>query len=178
MKEVEEYHKWYNLCLLINYISMVIILVIGIYSVSMALTQYITTGIITIGQWLVEVEWPFPYFAKPITYLSVAIVTFWFSYLELKKDYYLKLTPFKKRICFFLALLFAFVSFYETLYNFMIWNALITADAIRGFIVIDNQNIPYPDPRVPWNLPFATKLFSSLFAISLYSLYFFHKNEK
>ncbi|MEM4310962.1 MAG: hypothetical protein QXX95_01040 [Nitrososphaerales archaeon] len=170
--------NWDVLNRIINYISLIVILIIVVYSLSMLITQYLSSGAITVGQWLVELEWPLPYFAKPISYLSVALVVFWFSYLELKKDYYLQLDPIKRRICFLLALIFAFVSLYETFYNFMVWNALITSDAIRGFIIIDAQNLPYPNPKIPWNLPFATKLFSSIAAMSLYSLYFFHKHEK
>ena len=70
-----------------------------------------------------------------------------------------------------IALAIAVVTFYEVIYNFVVWDALMTADAISGIIRIDVLNIPYPNPTTPWSLVFATKMFLSAFVISSHAFY-------
>ncbi|MGI0013641.1 MAG: hypothetical protein ACREBU_09400, partial [Nitrososphaera sp.] len=72
----------------------------------------------------------------------------------------------------------AAVSLYEFAYNFMVWNSLITADAIRGVIDIDDKNVAYPNPKTPWNLVFATKMSLAAFLISGHGFYTMSKPEK
>lgn len=158
-------------------ISFVVMTVIGAYGIVSAIKEYLTVGVVTIGTWFVEIEWPFQHFAKPITYLSVSMVVFTFSVLELRKHKLAELQRFSRSFYALIALVVAFVSFYEMLYNFVVWNALITADAVRGIIAIDNQNIAYPDPKIPWNLPFATKIFCSSFFVGLIIFYYLWKTD-
>ncbi|HEX2557923.1 MAG TPA: hypothetical protein VHK86_06340, partial [Nitrososphaera sp.] len=63
-------------------------------------------------------------------------------------------------------------------YNFIIWNSLITADAINGVINFDDKNVPYPNPKTPWNLVFATKMSLAAFLISAHGFYTMSKPEK
>ena len=66
---------------------------------------------------------------------------------------------------------------YEVLYNFTVWGALMSAEAISGYINPDFLNIAYPNPNTPWNLVFATKIFLAIFTSSLYSFYFLATNQ-
>jgi len=69
------------------------------------------------------------------------------------------------------ALGIAVITFYEFIYNFVIWNALMTADAISGIINPDMLKIEYPSTTTPWNLVFATKMFLAAFVISAHAFY-------
>ena len=155
-------------------ISAIVVLTTTAYGLAEATRQYLTGGLITVGEALVTVEFPFPFFAKPITYLSVGSVVLWYALIQLNQERIQQMAHSRRSFLSLLAVVFAFASFYEMVYNFVIWNALITADAISGQIRIDLLNIKYPIPSIPWNLVFATKMFSALFAISLYSLIFLH----
>ena len=158
-------------------VSGVIILLTLAASFVEAVRQYATAGVVTIGEWLVSFDFPVPYFAKPMSYLSIAIVVFWFSLTTMHRERIARISKFWRSILTVFALAVAFGSFYEVMYNFTVWGALITADAMRGLLRIDLLNIAYPNPKIPWNLVFATKLFSSLSAISLYSFYVLLKSE-
>ena len=68
------------------------------------------------------------------------------------------------------------VSLYEFVYNFMVWSSLITVDAMQGVMKLDTINVPYPNPKVPWNLVFATKM--SLASILNFSAWFLHNGQK
>jgi hypothetical protein len=72
----------------------------------------------------------------------------------------------------------AIVALYEFVYNFIIWNSLITADVMRGQLNIDGINIEYPNPKTPWNLVFATKMSLAAFLISAHGFYTMSKPEK
>jgi len=72
----------------------------------------------------------------------------------------------------------AIVALYEFVYNFIIWNSLITADAIKGVMNFDDKNVPYPNPKTPWNLVFATKMSLAAFLISAHGFYTMSKPEK
>jgi len=154
-------------------ISAGVIIIVSIFGIVMGLIEYIETGKVTIGLALTNIEIPFPYFAKPITYLSVAVVSFIYATLQLYRRTIESFSDTTKSALLLLSLSLSFLATYEVLYNFSIWNALITADVIAGSVRIDDLEIAYPNPQTPWNLVFATKIFSSVAAASLYALYFF-----
>jgi hypothetical protein len=72
--------------------------------------------------------------------------------------------------------LVAFASFYEIFYNFMVWLALE---------VLTTNCLPFPcnpdkvasifDLKSPLNLVFATKIVTTAFGLSMYSLWFLHR---
>jgi hypothetical protein len=67
---------------------------------------------------------------------------------------------------------FSSICLYETIYNFLVLNAQITAGIVGGKVPdIDSLTIAYPDPNRPWNLIFATKMFLAGFIISSHALY-------
>ena len=150
--------------------SLAVILVVFAYGV---IESLLTTGTeLVIGQSLVNVEWPLPWFAEPVSYFSIACVVFFYSGLRLWEERISKWPP---TLLYFLQLLgfvVAFASAYEVLYNFMIWGAFYSIDILRG--VIDPRLIQTGLP-IPWNLNFATKAFSALFVISGYSVYFIRR---
>nr|AIF16459.1 hypothetical protein [uncultured marine thaumarchaeote KM3_74_C10] len=150
-------------------ISAVVILTTTAYGLIEATRQYLAGDLITIGETLVTVGFPFPFFAKPVTYLSISSVVGWFALIQLNQKRIHQMAKLRRSVLSILAAALVFASFYEMAYNFIVWNALITADAISGQIRIDLLNINYPIPSIPWNLVFATKMFAALFAISLYS---------
>jgi hypothetical protein len=67
----------------------------------------------------------------------------------------------------------AFASAYEVMYNFMLWGSYFSIQLIYNNAA-DPNILASPGPT-PWNLVFATKMFSSLFVISAYSVYFLRK---
>ncbi len=158
---------------LVWFLSASVIILISIFGIIIGVSEFMESGTVTIGLALTEIEFPFPYFAKPITYLGVAVVAFIYSTLQI---YRRKIESFSGTTRNFLVLSsfsLSFLFIYEVFYNFSVWNALITADAISGIVRIDELEIAYPNPGIPWNLVFATKLFSAVSAVSLYALYFF-----
>jgi hypothetical protein len=157
--------------LTLAWISGSIILITTIYGFGEALREYFTTGVVTVGQTLVEVDFPFPYFAKPISYLSVSIVVFFYSIIKSYEQRITQISEFRKSILSVFALVVAFASAYEVFYNFAVWNALLTVEVFAGRINPDILNVNYPDPKAPWNLVFATKLFFSTAVASLISFY-------
>jgi hypothetical protein len=72
----------------------------------------------------------------------------------------------------------AVVALYEFIYNFIIWSSLITADAIKGIVRLDDINLPYPNPKTPWNLVFATKMSLAAFLISAHGFYTMSKPKE
>lgn len=170
-------HRVSDLYTALALVSGSIIILTAVYGVGEALREYLTTGIVTVGQTLVEVDFPLPYFAKPITYLSVAIVVFFFAIVKSNEERIAETSTFRRAILSLLSLIVAFQSFYEVFYNFSVWNALLTAEAFAGRINPDVLRVNYPDPKAPWNLVFATHIFFSTAVASLFSFYYLQKTR-
>ena len=153
------------------------ILIITLYGLILSVLGYTTEGVITIGEALVSIEWPLDFFAKPVTYLSFGIICFIYNLLHYYKNQITKLSIFSRNIILFICFIFIFGAGYEVLYNFTVWGALMSAEAISGYINPDFLNIAYPNPNTPWNLVFATKIFLAIFTSSIYSFYFFTTNQ-
>ncbi|MEM3387295.1 MAG: hypothetical protein QXN08_06460 [Nitrososphaerales archaeon] len=120
----------------------------------------------------------FPIYAKPVTWLYVGMVLCWFSVLELNKSRLLKYSMFRLSIFRLIAFVVFCVSAYEVLYNFSIWSALMAYQATTGNIIPDVLLNKSPNPETPWNLVFATKLFTALSAISAYTLWYLYRIEQ
>ena len=134
-----------------------------------------------VGIQFVQSEWPdpsiFPYFyAKPITWFAYFSFVYWAAGLESNKEHFLKLSPRARNLLFLGTGLVAFGSLYEIFYNFMVWLALE---------VLTTNCLPYPcnpdkvasifDLKSPLNLVFATKIVTTAFGLSMYSLWFLHR---
>jgi len=163
---------------LISLISLVIIISTSIYGVLGTLIQ----GGNVVGEVLVTLEVPpievFPlFYSKPITWLSAAILALFFASLELEKDRVMQWQKFHRDIIKFFAFFVCAMATYEVLFNFTLWGGLIASDSILGELNVDLIKNTFPNPETPWNIVFATKLFTVLTIISAYSFYYLQRIE-
>jgi hypothetical protein len=134
-----------------------------------------------VGIQFVQSEWPdpsiFPYFyAKPITWFAYLSFVYWAAGLESNKGHFLKLSLRLRNMLFLGTALVAFASFYEIFYNFMVWLALeVLTTNCRPFPCNPDQVASIFDLRSPLNLVFATKIVTTAFGLSMYSLWFLHR---
>jgi hypothetical protein len=172
-------HKNRALYKMIAWISLLIIVV----TVSYGLIASIIQGVEVVGQTFVEIEFPpihiFPFFyAKPISWLFLAIVLQVFSVLELYKEKLARISQFKINILKVVLFIIISLSLYEVLFNFTLWGGLMSADALLGKLNPDVIINPFPNPEIPWNIVFATKLYLSGLITSGYFFYFISKIER
>jgi hypothetical protein len=128
-----------------------------------------------VGQVLVDVYFPFPpYFAQPVTYFSVACVALFYSGLRLWEERIAKWPNWLLMLFQAFGFIVAFSAAYEVMYNFMVWGALyvIACEQTAGVCNVDLLSSLYPSQ---WSLVFATRMFSALFVISGYSVYYLRK---
>jgi hypothetical protein len=151
---------------------------ITLYAIYVSLGEYLQTGRVVIGEVLVETEFPVKGLAKLTTYLMISSVVGWYCVVRLGGEKVKGIPRWLKSILQLMVLVFAVVALYEFVYNFIIWNSLITADVIRGVMRFDDLSVEYPDPEAPWNLVFATKMTLAAFLISAHCFYTISKPEK
>jgi hypothetical protein len=161
--------------LVVFYICAVIMAVITFYSIYVSLTEYLATGKVIIGEVLVNTEFPFKGLAKLVTYLMIVSVVGWYCVTRLGGDKVKNIPKSIKSILQLVVLVLLIISIYEFFYNFIIWNALITADLLQGQLKLDNLYMPYPNPNTPWNLVFATKMSLAALIISSHGFYVISK---
>ena len=128
-------------------------------------------GVADFGPTLVDASFPTPYFAEPVSYLAVACVTLFYTGLRLWQNKVAQWSHLKLATLQLLALVLAFVSAYEVLFNFMAWGSYLSLQLMHTSIV----NVLADQIPTPWNLVFATKMFAALFVISGYSAYFLRR---
>ena len=160
------------------YFCSFIMAAVTLYSLYVSLNEYMLTGRVVIGEVLVETEFPFPGLAKLVTYLMIASVMGWYCVVKLGGDAVSNIPKSLKAVLQLTVLAIAIVALYEFVYNFIVWNSLITADAIQGIIDFDDLNVSYPNPKTPWNLVFATKMSLAAFLISAHGFYTMSKPKK
>ena len=161
--------------LVVFYICAVIMTVITFYSIYVSLTEYLATGKVIIGEVLVNTEFPFKGLAKLVTYLMIVSVVGWYCVTKLGRDKVKNIPKSIKSILQLVVLVLLIISIYEFFYNFIIWNALITADLLQGQLKLDNLYMSYPNPNTPWNLVFATKMSLAALIISSHGFYVISK---
>ena len=161
-------------------VSAVVMIITATYGIVAGIIQ----GVDVVGETFVTVEFPPPevfvfFYAKPVTWLAASIIAFWFSFFELQKNRILMIPKFIRQTGMFIAFFIAAMAFYEVLFNFTIWGALMAKEAL-GELASWNPDIlqnPFPNPEVPWNLVFATKLFVVITIVAIYTFYFFQRIE-
>ena len=116
------------------------------------------TGRLVIGEVLVKTEFPFHGFPMLVTYLMVTSVLSWFSGIKIGEDKIQNIPISTKSILQLLVVAVALIALYEFVYNFILWNSFVTNNAVKGLYQLDRISIPYPNPKTPWNLLFATKM--------------------
>jgi hypothetical protein len=152
---------------------------ITLYAIYVSLGEYLQTGRVVIGEVLVETEFPVKGLAKLTTYLMISSVVGWYCVVRLGGEKVKGIPRWLKSILQLMVLVFAVVALYEFVYNFIVWDSLITADVIRGEVMrFDDLSVEYPDPEAPWNLVFATKMTLAAFLISAHCFYTISKPEK
>lgn len=142
----------------------------------------IPLGNTSIGVQFVLSEWPprdvSPYFyAKPITWFSYFSFLYWAFGLESFRSRFLTMSARMRKFLFIGTAFIAFGSFYEIFFNFTIWSALyvLCPTAPCNPDTITNA---YPNLRNPLNLVFATKVVTTVFGLSTYSLWFLHRVDR
>ena len=151
------------------------ITILAVIAYGVVTTLLTSGGVVAIGVTLVNVEFPLPLLAKPITYLSIASVTFFYSSLRVWEHRIARWSRVRLSALQLFAIVVAFASAYEVLYNFMIWGAIYSAVYFRGIIDPNTISGPSAVSSAPWNLVFATKMFSALAVIAGYSAYFLRR---
>ncbi len=162
---------------IIFYICAAIMIGVTAYALAESLREYLSTGKVVIGEVLVDTEFPINGSAKLVSYLMVAAVVGWFCVMKLGGSKTENISKTKISILRMVALMLAVITSYELLYNFFVWNALMTADVLSGIFRIDVLNIPYPNPKTPWSLVFATKMFLAAAIISWHAFYMMSKPD-
>ena len=158
---------------LIAWVSFITIVAVVAYGVVASVVFY-GSGY-AIGIALVNIEWPLPFFAKPVSYFSISCVALFYAGMRLWED---RIAKWPQHVLSFLQLVgfvVAFASAYEILYNFMIWGAFFSVSILQG---VTSPNFIAAGVPIPWNLDFATKAFSALFVISGYSVYYLRRLTK
>lgn len=142
----------------------------------------IPLGNSSIGAQFVLSEWPPPamspyFYAKPITWFSYSSFLYWAFGLESFRIRFLNM-PYRTRRFLFIGTAFvAFGAFYEIYFNFTIWSALL-AVCSSSSCNPDTLVNRFPQLRTPLNLTFATKVVTTVFGLSTYSLWFLHRVDR
>ena len=161
--------------LVIFYLCAFFMATITFYSLFVSLDEYLSTGKVVIGEVLVNTEFPVKGLAKLVTYLMIVSVVAWYCVTKLGGDKVKNIPKSVRSILQLIVLAILIISIYEFFYNFIIWNALITADLINGELRLDDLFMPYPNPDTPWNLVFATKMSLAALIISAHGFYIISK---
>ena len=161
--------------LVIFYCCAIIMAAITFYALYVSIGEYIKTGRVVIGEVLVNTEFPTQGLAKLVTYLMIVSVVGWYCVTRLGGDKVKDIPKSIKSIFQLIVLAIAVIALYEFIFNFIIWSSLITADAMKGIIRLDDINMPYPNPKTPWNLVFATKMSLAAFLIAAHGFYIMSK---
>ncbi len=156
---------------IIFYICAAVMILITAYALAESTREYLATGKVVIGEVLVNTEFPMKGLAKLVSYLMIVSVVGWFCVMKLGTGKTENTSQTVRSILRLVALGIAVITFYEFIYNFVVWNALMTASAIEGIINPDMLKIEYPSSDTPWNLVFATKMFLAAFVISAHAFY-------
>jgi hypothetical protein len=151
-----------------------LILVITSYGIAATLTGHISV----VGATLVDFEFPppsiSPIYAKPISYLMIAALALTFSGLELAKPQMAKFSKSQLSLIRLLAFIGIVLAGYEVLYNFALWTAEIATSSLLGVLnpdVLLTPPLVTANPRAPLNLVFATKISTTILAVSVYVFY-------
>ena len=138
-----------------------------------------------VGAQFVISEWPDPkispyFYAKPITWFVLFGFLYWAFGLESHRRRFLAMSPRTRRFLFIATAGVAFGAFYEIFFNFAVWSALM--------VLTQNCPVPpcnpdllansFPALKNPINLVFATKVVTTVFGLSVYSLWYLNRIEK
>lgn len=176
---LQETERGYRIFLYIFYICAFMMASITVYATYAMIVDWQKNGTYVMGEVLVKTEFPFPHFAKLITWLFFACIVGWYCVSRIGWKKAVGIHSWRMSLLQLMLLGFSIICLYEVLYNFMILNAQISAGIIDGKVPdIDKLTIAYPDQNRPWNLIFATKIFLIGFLISSHAFYLSTKPRK
>ena len=179
VNHLQETERGYKVYLYIFYVCAFLMASIALYGGWAMLSEWNQKGTYVMGEVLVTTEFPFQHFAKLITWLFFACIIGWYCVSRIGWKKTVRLHSWRMSLLQLMLLGFDIICLYETLYNFMILNAQITAGIVDGKVPdIDRLTIAYPDHTRPWNLIFATKIFLVGFLISAHAFYLSTKPRK
>lgn len=140
--------------------------------------EYLKTSRLVIGEVLVYTEFPAHGSPKLVTYLMVMSIISWFCVTRLAGDRVKTIQESVKSLFQLIVIAIAVVALYEFIYNFILLNSFLANEVLRGQFMSDHISVPYPNPRTPWNLVFATKMTLAGFLISAHAFYIISKSKK
>jgi hypothetical protein len=145
------------------------------YAVKSSLSQSISI----VGENLVDIEFPnpntSPIYLKPITYLYIASLIFMYTELELNKERIKRLPDWAISSSKFIAFLIAVTFFFELAYNLVYWSGELAAQAVLGHLNPDAIVNYFPEAAHPWNVVFASKLWTVFLITGVYVFYYLSK---
>ena len=161
---------------IIFYFSATIMLSICIFGFYVSVGEYLKTGRIVIGEALSNTEFPFPGHINLVTCLMITSLLSWFCVTKLAGDKMNGIPLLVKLILQIVMLTVAVTAIYEFIYNLVLWNSFATISLVKDFYKPNNLSVPYPDPKTPWNLAFATQMTLAGFLISAHGFYIISRN--
>ena len=164
--------------IIIFYCSVLIMLIITFYSGYKSAINFTTTGKIIIGDILVETEFPFKGTMKLVTFLMIFSLISWFTAIKIYEETIRNLTLRIKTFIQIISIIAATITIYELVYNFTIWNSLITSNLLNNVFDPNNAKINYPIPEIPWNLYFTTQMLLAALIITFHSYYVMTMSKK
>lgn len=178
-KTIEKIHNFLKIISLIFLVSGLILLFGGVI-----IYPFIVDGsVIPVGKYMVMTEIhiiPHIIYLKPITLTVILLFLGYAAGIEYVDSIGGIKSAKTSSIIFIISSLFTFISFYELLFNFMLWGALISSISLDGTVQgnIDILINTFPNPYQSWNLVFATKMFTLLFFVSILTLIYSIKWKK
>ena len=157
---------------------MVSSLIFGVYA---TMIEWLESGTYVMGEVIHNTTIPFENFARVSTWIFFSTIIGWYcvSRIGWRRTAGEKIIGVKMSMLQLMLLGFSIITLYETMYNFTVLNAQMTAGIINGMVPdIDKLSVAYPDPDRPWNLVFATKVFLAAFIISTHAFYLSIKPRK
>lgn len=127
---------------------------------------------------MVGTEFPpssFLLYAKPITYITYFFILGWIFGVHSLRERFLKWSPSLRTFIICLLAFFVFLTGYEVIFNFALWTSLMVVGDLMGNLNPDILINKFPNVNVTVNITFATKIFTSLFFVCLYTLYYLYR---
>ena len=140
-----------------------------------------------IGENMVTTEIPPHLFfkMKPITWFVLFFISGWIIFFETEQDKINRISSTKRRFLYIITFILIFISGYEVIYSFSLWSGLMAVSSILSTTTENLYNWnpdllvnPYPNPNMPINLVFATKIVYLIFFLSVYTNIYINKMEK
>jgi hypothetical protein len=160
------------------YVSAIVMLSICFFALYLSAGEYLKTSRLVIGEVLVYTEFPAHGCPKLVTYLMVMSVISWFCVTRLAGDRVKTIRESVKSLFQLIVIATVVIALYEFIYNFFLLNSFLAKEAISGQFMSDHISVPYPNPRTPWNLIFATKEALAAFLISAQAFYIISKSKR